>query len=70
MSRPEQSFEEGYIALGYLLGVRGEALLDGLADPNGGDLVSKLSAPAKRERAAALAAQLLRLTRNLMGQRL
>lgn len=70
MTGPEQTFEEGYIAIGYLLGARGEALLDGLDDPYNGGLVQKLSAPGKRERAAALAAQLLRLTRNLLGQRL
>jgi hypothetical protein len=70
MSGPEQSFEEGYIAVGYLLGARGDALLDGLANGYCGTLVDKLGAAGKRERAAVLAAQLLRLTRSLLGQRL
>jgi len=70
MTGPGQSFEEGYIAMGYLLGARGEALLEGLGDGGPSALVERLSAPGRRERAAALAAQLLRLTRNLMGQRL
>ncbi len=70
MSGPGQTFEEGYVAMGYLLGARGEGLCEGLVDPSPEILVERLSAPGKRERAAALAAQLLRLTRNLMGQRL
>jgi hypothetical protein len=70
MSGPGQTFEEGYIAMGYLLGARGQMLLEGLVDARPCALVERLGAPGKRERAAALAAQMLRLTRNLMGQRL
>lgn len=70
MSGTEQSFGDAYIAVGYLLGARGDALLDGLGDPYDGCLVERLTREGQRERAAALAAQLLRLTRNLMGERL
>jgi hypothetical protein len=70
MKGSAQSFEDAYVSIGYLLGARGDRLSDGLPVDPGGTLVRRLCSPNQQERASSLAAQLLRLARSLMAERL
>ncbi len=64
------TFGRAYIACGYLLGIRGEALGAGLPDPGAFQkLYARLSQEDQNARARALAAELTRVGRLLAQKR-